>query len=184
MNLYVFYYYNLHCTILYEMSYGYYSSLLSSFKFKLDGVHLLMRYWQPFTWPFLYSRTRRTVGSMQSNVLSRLSASLKVSNVEYLLMLLLSHLLLFKKMYDLCCANQWRMNHCTSFMQLLLTFPYVRLYLKMITKLSRLFCYLESAFVSYFITGLTFVVLSLTVVRFIICYFHGFLALSLCCRIW
>jgi len=42
---------------------------------------------------------------MQSNVLSRLSATLKVSNVEYLLMLLLSYLLLFKNMYDLCYAN-------------------------------------------------------------------------------
>jgi hypothetical protein len=39
------YYYNLHCTIVYEMSYGRYSSLLSSFKSQLDGVHLLMRDW-------------------------------------------------------------------------------------------------------------------------------------------
>jgi len=45
MNVYAFYYYNLHCTIVYEMSYGRYSSLLSSFKFKLDGVYLLMRDW-------------------------------------------------------------------------------------------------------------------------------------------
>jgi hypothetical protein len=39
--------------------------------------------------------------SMQSNVLSRLSFTLKVSNVEYLLMSVLSYLLLFIKMYDM-----------------------------------------------------------------------------------
>jgi hypothetical protein len=40
---------------------------------------------------------------MQSNVLSRLSATLKVNIVEYLLMLLLSYLLLLIKIYDMLC---------------------------------------------------------------------------------